>query len=92
MLAKRLDPIDAYRQRAYPVSPVYRKRLRSRKLSIHARFVARATEVFPGARLLENIPASEIRESKPPIAEVAPVQCPVSSSLRSADTALAENR
>lgn len=67
MLAKRLDPIDAYRQRAYPFSPVYRKRLKSRKLSIHARFVAAATEVFPGARLLENIPAAEIQEPKPTV-------------------------
>lgn len=71
MLAKRLDPIDAYRQRVYPVSPIYKKRLKSRRLSIHARFVAEATEVFPGARILENIPAARIQEARPPIAEAS---------------------
>lgn len=81
MLAKRLDPIDAYRQRAYPVSPIYKKRLKQRKMSIHARFVAEATEIFPGASILENIPAQRVESPgearifgcapKPPVAEVS---------------------
>lgn len=57
MLAKRLDPIDAYRHRAYPVSPVYKKRFKRLNLSVHARFVAEAIDVFPEATILENIPA-----------------------------------
>jgi hypothetical protein len=56
MLAQRLDPVEAFRQKAATGSPVYRKKLRTRGLSIHARFVERAMEVFPGAVMLENIP------------------------------------
>lgn len=56
MLAQRLDPIDAFRRRAVSGSPVYRKRLKSRQLSIHARFVERALDIFEGSSILENIP------------------------------------
>lgn len=59
MLAQRLDPIDAYRQRAVGGSPVYRKKLRTRGLSIHARFVEKAFDVFSGSSIVENIPHSE---------------------------------
>ncbi len=56
MLAQRLDPVEAFRQRNSQGSPVYRQRLKRRGLSIHARFVAEATQVFPDAMIIENIP------------------------------------
>ncbi len=59
MLAQRLDPVDAYRQKAAQGSPVYRKKLRTRSLSIHARFVERALDVFAGSSIAENIPLAE---------------------------------
>ncbi|HIB66491.1 MAG TPA: hypothetical protein EYO33_15605 [Phycisphaerales bacterium] len=61
MLAKRLDPVEEYRRRSGAHSPVYRARLKRRKLSIHARFVASAFDVFTGAKIEENIPAAEIK-------------------------------
>lgn len=59
MLAKRIDPVEIYKQRSYSTSPVYRQSLKRRKLSVHARFVAAAFDVFPGASILENIPAQD---------------------------------
>jgi hypothetical protein len=56
MLAQRLDPIDAYRQRTTHGSPVYRKKLRTRGLSIHARFVEKALDVFAGSSIVDNVP------------------------------------
>jgi hypothetical protein len=56
MLAKRIDPVEEYRRRSYSTSPVYRSSLKRRKLSVHARFVASAFDVFPGASILENRP------------------------------------
>lgn len=64
MLAQRLDPIDAYRQRTTVGSPVYRQRRRRRGMSLHASFVAQAAEIFPGASILENIPRLESKESE----------------------------
>ncbi|MCA9776073.1 MAG: hypothetical protein KC800_05125 [Candidatus Eremiobacteraeota bacterium] len=57
MLAKRLDPVETYKRRSYTPSPVYSNSLKRRKLSVHARFVSSAFDVFPGATILENIPA-----------------------------------
>ena len=63
MLAKRIDPVEEYnRRRNYSPSPVYRNSLKRRKLSVHARFVASAFDVFPGASILENIPAEKCQE------------------------------
>lgn len=59
MLAKRLDPVEEYRRRTHVTSPVYRANLKRRKLSVHARFVASAFDVFSGARIVENIAADE---------------------------------
>lgn len=59
MLAQRLDPIDAYRQRGMNGSPVYRKKLRTRGLSIHARFVEKALDVFADSSIVENLPRTE---------------------------------
>lgn len=59
MLAQRLDPIEAYRQRNSQGSPVYRKKLRTRGLSIHARFVEKALDVFAGSSIVENVPRIE---------------------------------
>jgi hypothetical protein len=59
MLAQRLDPIDAYRQRATAGSPIYRKKLRTRGLSIHARFVEKAMDVFAGSSIVENVARME---------------------------------
>lgn len=64
MLAKRLDPVEHYKQRAYVSSPVYRNKLRRRKLSVHARFVAHAFDVFPGASILENIPVESNQKAE----------------------------
>lgn len=64
MLAKRIDPIEDYHNRSRGVSPVYRNSLRRRKLSVHARFVAAAFDVFPGASILENIPAEAKKDCK----------------------------
>lgn len=61
MLAQRLDPIEAYRQRSAAGSPVYRKKLRTRGLSIHARFVEKALDVFAGSSIVENVPHLENR-------------------------------
>ena len=63
MLAKRLDPIETYRQRSYSPSPVYQNSLRRRKLSVHARFVANAFDIFPGASISENIPAQDSQQA-----------------------------
>lgn len=60
MLAKRIDPVEEYKRRSYSPSPIYKNSLKRRKLSVHARFVASAFEVFPGAGIVENIPASEM--------------------------------
>lgn len=57
MLAKRLDPVETYKRRSYAPSPVYKNSLKRRKLSVHARFVASAFDVFPGATILENVSA-----------------------------------
>ena len=57
MLAKRLDPVETYKRRSYSPSPVYTNSLKRRKLSVHARFVSAAFDVFPGATILENVPA-----------------------------------
>jgi len=54
MLAKRIDPVEEYSRRSYSASPVYRSFLGRRRLSVHARFVASAFDVFPGASILEN--------------------------------------
>lgn len=62
MLAKRIDPVEEYKRRSYSPSPVYRNSLKRRKLSVHARFVASAFDVFPGASILENIPAEKCQE------------------------------
>ena len=60
MLAQRVvDPVEAYRQRNATGSPVYRKKLRTRGLSIHARFVEKALDVFAGSSIMENIPIIE---------------------------------
>lgn len=62
MLAQRvIDPVEAYRQkeRALTGSPVYRKKLRTRGLSIHARFVEKAMDVFGGSSIVENVPNEE---------------------------------
>lgn len=60
MLAQRLvDPVEAYRQKAAVGSPVYRKKLRTRGLSIHARFVEKAMDVFGGSSIVENVPYIE---------------------------------
>jgi hypothetical protein len=62
MLAQRItDPVEAFRQRerANAGSPVYRKKLRTRGLSIHARFVEKAMDVFGGSSIVENVPAAE---------------------------------
>jgi hypothetical protein len=64
MLAQRLDPIEAYRQRANAGSPVYRKKLRTRGLSIHARFVERAMDVFADSSIVENVPKIENKEGE----------------------------
>lgn len=64
MLAKRLDPVETYKRRSYSSSPVYRNNLKRRKLSVHARFVASAFDVFAGATIVENIPASEASHSQ----------------------------
>jgi hypothetical protein len=61
MLAKRIDPVEDYKHRSFGASPVYRNSLRRRKLSVHARFVASAFDVFPGAKILENIPAAKVQ-------------------------------
>lgn len=58
MLAQRLDPVESYRLKAAAGSPVYRKKLRTRGLSIHARFVENAMDVFGGSTIIENIPAA----------------------------------
>ncbi len=62
MLAQRLDPLDAYRQRAAAGSPIYRQNRRRRGMSLHASFVAQAAEIFPGASIVENIPRIESKE------------------------------
>lgn len=62
MLAQRLDPIDAYRQRVTGGTPIYRQSRKRRGMSLHASFVAQAAELFPGANILENIPRIESRE------------------------------
>lgn len=60
MLAQRvIDPVEAYRQRGTIASPVYRKKLRTRGLSIHARFVEKAFDVFAGSSIVENVPIIE---------------------------------
>ena len=59
MLAKRLDPVEHYRRQSYGSSTIYQSHLKRRKLSVHARFVASAFEVFPGANILENIPTEQ---------------------------------
>lgn len=65
MLAKRLDSsIEAYGRRTHSGSPVYRQSLKRRRLSIHARFVAAAFDVFPGGAILENIPAASGNEEE----------------------------
>lgn len=64
MLAKRLDPVETYKRRSYSPSPVYRNSLKRRKLSVHARFVANAFDVFPGATILENNPAEDVSKQK----------------------------
>ena len=64
MLAKRLDPVETYKRRSYSPSPVYRNSLKRRKLSVHARFVAAAFDVFPGATILENNPAEDTAGGK----------------------------
>ena len=64
MLAKRIDPVEEYKRRSYSTSPVYRNNLKRRKLSVHARFVAAAFDAFPGASILENIPASEMSKEE----------------------------
>lgn len=64
MLAQRLDPVEAYRQRASAGSPVYRKKLRTRGLSIHARFVERAMDVFADSSIVENVPKIESKEGE----------------------------
>lgn len=64
MLAKRLDPIEHYKQRSYVSSPVYRTHLKRRKLSVHARFVASAFDIFPGASILENIPVEKSQKDE----------------------------
>lgn len=64
MLAKRLDPVETYKRRSYSPSPVYRSSLKRRRLSVHARFVATAFDVFPGAAILENTPAESLKKSK----------------------------
>lgn len=61
MLAHRLDPVESYRLKAAAGSPVYRKKLRTRGLSIHARFVEKAMDVFAGSSIVENIPNIEAR-------------------------------
>lgn len=63
MLAQRLDPIDAYRQRATAGSPIYRQNRRRRGMSLHASFVAQAAEIFPGASIIENVSRIESKES-----------------------------
>jgi hypothetical protein len=66
MFAQRLvDPVEAYRQkeRAAAGSPVYRKKLRTRGLSIHARFVEKAMDVFGGSSIVENVPTIESLDS-----------------------------
>lgn len=60
MLAKRIDPVEDYKRRNGTVSSVYQNSLKRRRLSVHARFVASAFDVFPGASIVENIPASEL--------------------------------
>lgn len=65
MLAQRLDPIDAYRQRGQKPavgSSLYRKKLRTRGLSIHARLVEKATEIFAGSFIVENIAHTDSKE------------------------------
>lgn len=59
MLAKRIveDPVEAYRGYRNRQSSVYRSHRARRKLSIHARFVAQALDVFADARIVENIAA-----------------------------------
>ena len=59
MLAKRLDPVEVYKRRSYSTSPVYQQSLKRRKLSVHARFVASAFDVFPGATILQNLPSKD---------------------------------
>lgn len=61
MLAKRLDPVETYKRRSYSPSPVYTNSLKRRKLSVHARFVSAAFDVFPGATILENVPAQSAK-------------------------------
>lgn len=63
MLAKKLDPVEEYARRAKATSPVYRAKLKRRKLSVHARFVASAFDVFAGARIVENIPAEKAQKA-----------------------------
>lgn len=62
MLAQRLDPIDAYRQRVSAGSPIYRQVRKRRGMSLHASFVAQAADIFPGASIVENIPRIESKE------------------------------
>ncbi len=70
MLAKRVekDLVEAVRGSDRFGSAVYRSHLSRRRLSIHARFVAQALDVFAGSGIVENIPrenairAQDIRE------------------------------
>lgn len=62
MLAKRIDPVEDYKRRRGAGSPVYQNSLKRRKMSVHARFVAAAFDVFPGANILENVPASDVNQ------------------------------
>lgn len=60
MLAQKLDPVDPYRFRANAgaKSPLYRRKLHTRGISIHARFVERALDLFAGSSIVESIPSA----------------------------------
>lgn len=64
MLAKRIDPVEDYKRRAGAASTIYQHNLKRRKLSVHARFVAAAFDVFPGASIVENTPVAELSKEE----------------------------
>ncbi len=64
MLAKRIDPVEDYKRRAVSASAVYQHNLKRRRLSVHARFVAAAFDVFPGASIVENAPATGLGQEE----------------------------
>lgn len=56
MLAQKLDPVESYclGVNGGARSPFYQRKLRARGISIHARFVARALDVFAGSSVMES--------------------------------------